>query len=1487
MKKAKNLSLCNKAKTFWLIVLAIVVGLFLVTNFSYFAKIGKQGKTDTTTACRYDVGIGGDSSIAAGNTGTFDVSVYPVSCSIEGDTAISLFQNTAPAGASIMPTCTVDVGSLHLLTSGVAKAKISCVTTSGTTAGYYKYYANFSQVNGVTPISTWFTFSVTAPAATCPTLNFKLAETKTSYVVGDMVNYSYICADGTNTSSVSIVLHKPDNTDTTYVTGTNVGSTLQQMGFSTSNLAAGSYTLKAVLSNGTTYPLPFTVTAATSTTTASPTLMGTIFKDGQYVDPATNTVRNCVSPSYWMKEGSTTSGARSFHCMPNTGGNTQSSNDIPPSPCTGTLWAGYSGGSSTTAVAPDYCAVTNTSTGTTTTNTCPSGWSWNGTSCVNSTTTTTTTTTSPTACANGTKCPSTSWCQNGQQFYYPDGQLTCVAWSNDGIQPVAPTGTSACRPSEPNCVDIGQTVPYVSGKWCTRGQSYYSTTQMTCVAMGSTAPTGFSSCKPGDSTCIPSGSYGPSTGYCSNGMQFYQKVKDADPNNDKYCAEMKYTAGTAATAAPMQTPEPPAGYGACDPTNTGCKEKGDKWTDNNSSNWCSNSQKCTFGTGGGTCVGWNESCPSGTKYCSVTDTNCIEPGEYKTITASTTNSTNSYWCGGGGGMSFYSATQAYCEPKKAGSATMMWSSADIKAILAKLGAGWGVCPKGGTTNGASQCIEPGTTGPSNGWCGWWPPNAMTSYSPSNGGNSGTRTCPGFDDGTPTPTPIPVKEICPPSPSVSSCPIGQHIEKSPGTVNCPGSTYCKEDLKKPPFCPAIAAVPCKEGQTYENRVSENGCNVPYCVDIKNQPPTVQTPVPLPIYPQYDNCRMAKDQARGYKYEIKQLDQSLKYFPKDITIPADLSSLLKSAQAAYDAIDKLFPLGTKVICTDDFYQSVQAQVTALNTLMNGLREKAGNVQAYMQCSKFQKDIDQRVKMLEQDAKRMNKTKVSIDDELAAMKALSAKVPEVCKAADQFTMQDLNYERQDIEDRISEKFNQSATTARDSFVDDTVDNILFGIGDARQQIKDKNLSDKEECQKVENLFTQVESLAGSAKTAYDSGNTEDAGATLDKIFRFKEPVTIAASQCGIKLDMNEGQVSTDVYSNVNSVSDEAIKSIVDKAVEKFSKEITDRFTAVLDEKIKQFTARVAQIQVSEQTQNQIQTSVNALQAVPKDVRTATEEAKNSTIDTLASIDQGKAKIKADLYARVRASLEHAATLNLFGAAADAIKAQTAALKLHADNGDVTIEDVTALEQTLAAAEKQNSEECYKTGGCRFHDTDPSSWYYGYLQNSTTFKGDSDGNGNFTGNVGPGRQTLRAEALMAIERAAGIPGIEGTCELTATGVKGVPSWANCAVNSAVDHRLVFNGSLSEPASRDEVASWMVAFEKDHLPVRGAANFTNGFRDIGSCRDAGAVSYIVANKIMNGYGGDRAGTWGCGQPLLRAELAAILSRLTDLLSLTRSAVID
>lgn len=125
--------------------------------------------------------------------------------------------------------------------------------------------------------SAYASLSNVITSSVCTSLAFNLMDNKTTYNVGDNVNYAYSCVPaGTRSTSITIQVLKPDGTATTYNSSTNGGAVLQQMGFSTSNLANGLHILRACLNDtscgaGSIYSIPFTIVGAVTTSTVKQT----------------------------------------------------------------------------------------------------------------------------------------------------------------------------------------------------------------------------------------------------------------------------------------------------------------------------------------------------------------------------------------------------------------------------------------------------------------------------------------------------------------------------------------------------------------------------------------------------------------------------------------------------------------------------------------------------------------------------------------------------------------------------------------------------------------------------------------------------------------------------------------------------------------------------------------------------------------------------------------------------------------------------------------------------------------------------------------------------------------------------------------------------------------------------------------------------------------------------------------------------------------
>lgn len=129
---------------------------------------------------------------------------------------------------------------------GNVGANVTTFVDSNRPAGVYVYHINaFNSNNIYSPISNDVSVTIASGGGggtSCAVLNLNLNDGKTSYVIGESVNYTWTCTPGV-ASNVSIYLTKPDNTSTLFNSGS--GSSTQTLGFSTSNLSVGSYTLKA------------------------------------------------------------------------------------------------------------------------------------------------------------------------------------------------------------------------------------------------------------------------------------------------------------------------------------------------------------------------------------------------------------------------------------------------------------------------------------------------------------------------------------------------------------------------------------------------------------------------------------------------------------------------------------------------------------------------------------------------------------------------------------------------------------------------------------------------------------------------------------------------------------------------------------------------------------------------------------------------------------------------------------------------------------------------------------------------------------------------------------------------------------------------------------------------------------------------------------------------------------------------------------------
>ena len=146
--------------------------------------------------------------------------------------------------------------------------------------GYYYQVAAYDAAGNISAFSSSLFLNIpTSVSGTCSNFSLLLASGKTSYTQGDILTYTYACASG-YAAYVEMQLVKPGGTVVTYNSASG-SLTSRTLGFGTSNLDPGNYTLRACFSAGTSCTniagtAPFSVSSASggsgsSADTTSPT----------------------------------------------------------------------------------------------------------------------------------------------------------------------------------------------------------------------------------------------------------------------------------------------------------------------------------------------------------------------------------------------------------------------------------------------------------------------------------------------------------------------------------------------------------------------------------------------------------------------------------------------------------------------------------------------------------------------------------------------------------------------------------------------------------------------------------------------------------------------------------------------------------------------------------------------------------------------------------------------------------------------------------------------------------------------------------------------------------------------------------------------------------------------------------------------------------------------------------------------------------------
>ncbi len=1059
---------------------------------------------------------------------------------------------------------------------------------------------------------------------------------------------------------------------------------------------------------------------------------------------------------------------------------------------------------------------------------------------------------SPRSCGPSEKCPSGSWCSSGgRQCYYPDSQMTCAAWST-GTNTTCPSGTSMCGPNDTNC------------------------------RVGS--------------------QYGPAETNCMESMRCYQKTVDTNSQNDVYCAPTP-TALMTTAMMPASMVSCPSGYGVCSATDRSCLEKGESRTDTNTSYYCINSQRCPLSGGGVSCVGYDETCPTGTKFCSAGSPGpggegCLEFGETKKMTS--TNS--SYWCGGSNGMTFYNITtnQAHCAQRPAG-ASMMWIGSDVKAQLDRLGPGWGVCSPNNP-----GCGEPGKSGQ---WCGWVSPYSSSNPMPYTPNGNTTRICPSLDDtGTvppPNPSPVPpgtspvppspipppivdpMRECAPGEmPMFSTCQMPRYkwniaekkFEKcasnentyyaSPATgvqvkqkyTSCQSMIWEFEKewrteryLKHPPEVDGEWYTPPWDAAAKTYRYDPKTDELEACTG-RELNPTVVDPIPGQPMPYMSPCMPVPEIDRDWMLKKLRSEHKMSelYRRKPLPVPLPVPPGKPG--------DPVKPLPMPLIPPPivDPVPVPEIPVGQCKQYLTSTRQSS------LSHKNFWKDVKRQLDSASDDYADRD----TVSALLTQAKDEIVKIDTLIKAA-KCTSESLK----ELQSRVQ-------TLSTDIFPE------LSGyLPDLR------NFAEYAQCRSnLTSRYKEVKKILEKDLDEETKAEVKDLVSSMDEKFAEMQE---RASDFEYDVTYECTEFSDEIESRIAPLlieADEGIKKIVDDVISKKLTPVLEKLAEQLEEKNKsaedkqknvdELLVKVAQLhqaveqvgKSAEQFSQQLADSYKGLTAIQEKFAEQKEQIKQAKEELLPLVQQALQVINESRCVRggdrdqMVKEFENVATVNWVGDRSDDIERRIQLFISSCRARDWARNDIENFRRTISESSDQNQSESFRIGLAPFADVTNHAWYAGGMMYAKENNIMSSGN--------PGGNVLRQDALIMIARAAGATDadIVGSCAVPA-GITGVSSYASCAARFASLKGLALRGDMSRPASRGEVAVWIDSLLS--LPeVEG--DVLAGYADVGGVPPQwrSSIARIVASGVMVGSVTDTKKTFNPYDNLTRASLAVMLENL-------------
>lgn len=353
----------------------------------------------------------------------------------------------------------------------------------------------------------------------------------------------------------------------------------------------------------------------------------------------------------------------------------------------------------------------------------------------------------------------------------------------------------------------------------------------------------------------------------------------------------------------------------------------------------------------------------------------------------------------------------------------------------------------------------------------------------------------------------------------------------------------------------------------------------------------------------------------------------------------------------------------------------------------------------------------------------------------------------------------------------------------------------------------------------------------------------------------------------------------------NDKEVKRIVDEVVSRKLEPVIAQLTSQLEErgrKIDELLVKVAELHKAIESVNEAATKISESVAVSYSamsriaekfaaVKTDMQSSKDSILPLIAQatdvMKAGKCLKQADMD-RVIGQFGIIASVNWFGERGDEMTKRLNMFMSSCRAKEVTDSDILAFTGSVEDAAAKNQKAAFAQGVTKFADVSTHEWYFGAMQTASCTGAMTQGR--------PGENVLKQDALLMILRASGASesDIVGDCDLKAPGVLGVSKYAACAVNYASTKGVSMRGSMITPVSRIEVAKWINQLVD--LPAGETSVDLSVYSDLSvlSRAESEAVKLLVANKIMLGNVSGSTAVFEPQAPLTRAALAVILEKL-------------